>query len=412
MRQQEKGKVARVSFYFMRLLKISVGLFLRLRYRLVAEHLEVLGQVKPPYVVLPNHITTWDPFFVGLFMPAPVYNVTSDFQFRRRIMRLLHRLVGSIPKSKVIPDIETIKRILEVRRNKGIIGIYPEGMRTWDGHTAVTISQTAKLLKLLKIPVISVVMKGAYLSLPRWTKRSRRGRVTIAFTKLFDGADLKRLSLEEIQTRVDEALRHDEYAFQQEQMVPYRGSRPAENLELALFICPQCNAIGRLHSRGRRLTCLECNYSVWYNDYGFLQRRTGRLYFDTVRHWNLWQQERLEGEIVRSIEAGNREAIIEDHDLKMFVGYRTKPVRRRASGKLTLYPHLIDFSSTNGASMRFPLDDIDGINVQIGEHLEFYRRKVLYRFQSKDRSVSAYKWMCAIEILQRLSGPIPSQQAI
>lgn len=412
MSQQEKGKVARVSFYFMRLLKLSVGLFLRWRYRLVAEHLEVLRQVKPPYVVLPNHMTTWDPFFIGLFVPAPVYNVTSDYQFRRRIMRLLHRLVGSIPKSKVIPDIETVKRILEVRRNKGIIGIYPEGRRTWDGHTGDTVSQTAKLLKFLKIPVVTVVMKGAYLSLPRWTNRSRRGKVTVTFAKLFAGTELKHLSLEEIQTRVDVALRHDEYEFQQDQMVPYRCTRPAENLELALFICPQCDAIGHLRSRGHRLTCLECGYSVWYNDYGFLERKRGKLYFDTVRLWNLWQQTRLEGEITRRIAIGSREPILEDHDLKMFVGYRTKPVRRRASGSLALYSHLVDFSSTNGASMRFPLGDLDGINVQIGEHLEFYRRKVLYRFQSTGRTVSAYKWMCAIQILQRLSGRVSSQQAI
>lgn len=408
MAQREKGRVAAASLIMMRLLKISIGLFLRWRYRLVGENVEILYRTKPPYVILPNHITTWDPFFVGLFVPAPVYNVTSDFQFRRRIMRVLHRLVGSIPKSKVIPDIDTIKRILEVRANRGIIGIYPEGMRTWDGHTADTLSQTAKLLKFLKIPVISTVMKGAYLSLPRWTHRSRRGKVTVSFRRLFGGPELKSLSLEEIQDRIDKALRYDEYEYQREHMLPYRGVRPAENLELALFLCPQCETIGELKSRGRWLRCTHCGYAVRYNDYGFLERRAGKLYFTTVRDWNLWQQARLEEKIETHLMDGGGRSIMEDSGLTMYVGYRTKPVQKRSVGDIVLFPSAFEFKAENGNGMRFPLSEIDGVNVQIGERLEFYHRKVLYRFLSASRSISAFKWMSAVQILQRRLGLSPA----
>lgn len=396
----------------MRLLKLTIGLFLVLRYRIVAENLQIVKRLRPPYVLLPNHVTTWDPFFVGFYAPAPVYNVTTDFQFRRRIMRLLHRLVGSIPKSKVIPDIDTIKQIVEVKRHRGIIGIYPEGMRTWDGHTAETVSQTAKLLKFLKVPVIAVVIKGAYLSLPRWTQRPRIGRVTISFKQLFGGRDLKDLSLSEIQSKVDEALQHDEYEFQQKQMLAYRGSRPAENLELALFICPECHSIGNLRSRGHRLRCESCGYSVWYNSFGFLERRDGPLHFETVRDWNIWQQAQLEEEIKRRLRSADKRPILSDGELSLYVGYRTKPVRRRSTGRLSLYSDSIEFDPRHGTSQRFPLSEVDGINVQLGERLEFYHGRVLHRFVAGDRSTSAYKWMCAVQILKRLIGLSPAGAAI
>ncbi|HUX22751.1 MAG TPA: lysophospholipid acyltransferase family protein [Spirochaetia bacterium] len=412
MARRERGRVTRVSLIFVGLLKISLGLLLRFRYRLVTENLKILYRVKPPYVILPNHITTWDPFFIGTFVPGPVYNVTSDFQFRRRIMRMVHKLVGSIPKSKVIPDIETIKRIMEVRQKQGIIGIYPEGMRCWDGHTAETIAQTAKLLKFLKVPVISTVMKGAFLSLPRWSKHRRKGKVVITFGKLFSGPELARLSLGEIQGRIDEALRHDEYEYQQSQMLPYRCTRPAENLELVLFMCPSCESIGRLHSRGHRFHCEKCGYSVWYNDFGFLEPRKGELRFSTVRDWNLWQKERLEEVVAVSARGGGSETILSDHGLRMYVGYRTKPVRRRAVGEIRLETRELSFHPLKGEILRFPLGEIEGANVQIGECLEFYHGKVLYRFVSKERRVSGYKWMLAIEALQRQLGLSRPDEAI
>ena len=404
MAGKEKRRVTRVNSMFVGLLKISLGLFLRLRYRLEAVNLRVLYQIEPPYVILPNHITTWDPFFVGIFVPGAVYNVTSDFQFRRRIMRIVHKLVGSIPKSKVIPDIETIKRIMEVRRNRGIIGIYPEGMRSWDGHTAETIAQTAKLLKFLKIPVVSTVMKGAFLSLPRWSKNRRKGKVLIEFSRLFSGPDLKELSLSEIQERIDGALRYDEYEFQREHMIPYKCARPAEDLELVLFMCPKCETIGKLRSQGHRFRCSECGYRVWYNEFGFFERRNGSLPYDNVRDWNVWQKEKLELIIKEAVAGSSRVPILDDNELVLFVGYRAKPVRRRSVGGLQLGIDGIRFANQRGDTLYFPLAEIEGVNVQIGECLEFYHRKILYRFVSKDRSVSGYKWMVAVETLQRLSG--------
>jgi len=77
---------------------------------------------------------------VGYHIPDPVYWVTGDGNMRSSVMRVLLGLVGSIPKSKSIPDLETINWIVEViRKRKGVVGLFAEGQASWDGHTQTVI---------------------------------------------------------------------------------------------------------------------------------------------------------------------------------------------------------------------------------------------------------------------------------
>ncbi|HUZ18189.1 MAG TPA: lysophospholipid acyltransferase family protein [Spirochaetia bacterium] len=395
-------RASRANYLFNRFLKITLGLALRINYRVSIEHAEVLKAVSPPFVVLPNHFTTWDPFILGCYLPGPVHNVTTDGQFRSRIMRIVHSLVGSIPKSKVIPDIVTIKRIMDIKRRRGIIGIYPEGKRSWDGHTTDISIATAKLLKLLKIPVVVPITKGGYLSLPRWSSHHRRGKMIIDFSLLFRGDELRSLSVEEIHAQVIKALEYDEYAFQREHMIPYQCKRGAETVERTLFMCPACESIATLHSSGDEVACSSCGYRIRYDEHGFFRPVAGPVRFETVRDWNLWQQGRLESLLSRHVESRNTAEIFDDADQRLHVGYRTNPPRYRAAGRMTLYRDRIEFEGARGDNLTFPMEEIEGTNVQIGEHLEFYHRNILYRLTSRDRSLSAFKWMSAIEILKRL----------
>lgn len=395
-------RAVRASRLFNLFLKGTLGLFLKLRFNVTTVNHDIVRRLRPPFVVLPNHFTNWDPFILGYFLPGPVHNVTTDAVFRSRIMRVLHRLVGSIPKSKVIPDVETIKSILEIKRQRGIIGIYPEGKRSWDGHTTDISIATAKLLRLLKVPVVVAISKGAYLSLPRWTHQARRGRIFIDFSLLFDGDDLRSLPVDEIYGKIVHALEYDEFDFQRGQMFSYPASRPAENLELALFLCPRCEAIASMRSKGDEFRCTGCGYGVRYDEHGFFRAIEGPLRFDNAHAWNLWQQERLKLLLEGRLADGRKEPIFHDESLKLYVGYRVRPPKLRGRGSMALHPESVEFRSSGGEPFSFSIAEIEGINVQVGERLEFYYRNVLYRVAAEDSSVSAFKWMSAIDILKGL----------
>ncbi len=404
-------RVRRASRHFGAFLKLTLGRFLLNRYNVAGENLAVLRRLRPPYLLLANHFTTWDPFLLGCFIPVPVYNVTSDMQFRSAVMRFLLGLVGAIPKTKVVSDLGTVRKILAVVRVGGVVGIYPEGRRSWDGHTSAILFSTAKLVKVLRLPVVIAVMKGGYLSLPRWTRFRRRGRILFDFHLALSAAETRELSAGEVYRRMVDTIEHDEYEFQRSQMLPYRGRRAAERLELALFACPSCRAIGSLASSGRLFGCGRCGYRVRYNAYGFFEPRSGALRFATVRDWNLWQLGFLEEALSSAFARGDSAPVLAERNLLIQVGYRTRPLRRFHYGDMTLFLDRIEFKTLVHGTISFPIAEIAGINVQIQERLEFYFRGMLYRFHSGRRPVCGYLWMNAVEILQRLATGRSSSEA-
>ncbi len=397
-----KRYVPRNYRWFNKLLSYSFGLWLRgfFRIRCVGEA-QAMKQ-RPPFVVVANHVTILDPFMLGVLLKEPVYWITSDGNMRTRLMKALLRLVGSIPKSKVIPDIETIGWTVEViRKRGGVVGIFPEGQATWDGCTLPLIPSTAKLLKLLKVPVIGAVIKGGYLSLPRWTWARRRGLIEIEWKRLFEPEELKSLSAEDVLARLQSALAHDETAWEERERIPFRALRRAEHLELSIYTCPRCEAIGSLRSSGRRFYCVSCGMALRLDPH--LRIAGSRGYaapFPTIREWDRWQA----GAIRDSMRAAARgrlgKPLFSDSGAMLFRGYRLNPLRLLRTGTLVLFADRIELATILGERITFPLEKIEGINVLKRALLEFYVGRELYQIRFPFRHISSRKWMDAVTALQ------------
>lgn len=401
--QGRENRAIRTYRGFNKFLQHTLGRYLDARFNLVGEHLDVVERMSPPYLVLSNHMAFWDPFIISAFLPEPVSYVTSDNNFRNPVLRFLLSLVGAIPKSKFMSDYETVRHIFRIRDRGGIVGIFPEGRRSWDGHTMELLYATAKLVKLLRAPVLAVVFKGAFLSMPRWSPRIRKGRLTVSFSHLFDAADVRRMSVDEIYDGMTTALAYDEYAWQRRAMIPFRGRRRAENMEQCLFACPECGGIGTLRSLKNDFRCVACGFAAYYNVYGFLERREGPLHFDNVRDWNVWQLEYLRRSMAEKLEQEEDPELLVDGRTLLMRGYRRVRLRKLRAGSARLFRDRIEFDPVVTRPIVFPLHEVHGTNVQRGEKLEFYHREFVYRFNFMDRSVSSFKWLNAVSILRELT---------
>lgn len=402
-KQPRSVRKIKTSRSFNSFLRLTLGRWLVRRYNIRAENAELFGSLQAPYLILPNHMSFWDPFCTSTYVPDPVYYVTSDANFRSPVLRFLLGLVGSIPKTKQMSDLETIKHILRIRDAKGVVGIFPEGRRSWDGHTLPLLYSTAKLIKMLKIPVVTAVFKGAYLSLPRWTKRSRRGEVMLSFSLTLTAKECASLGADEIFDRITSALEFDEFAWQRGRMIPFRGTKPAENLELTLFACPACGGIGTLRSGGETLACTACGHAVRYTEYGFFEPGSGALHHDSVRSWNLWQQEHLARYIAERYAARDGLPVLRDGNTLLLTGYKSAPLKKAFFGEIVLYTDRIEFVPLRRPKLVFPLDQVAGMNVQNNERLEFYSGGTLFRFHFASRRVSSYKWVSACSALREIS---------
>lgn len=365
-------------------------------YRFFNEQIKAL---KPPYIIIANHTNFWDPFLLSMCIPSPVHFVTSDAYFRNPVLKFLLKYVGAIPKTKSVSDPQSIRYILSVAKSNGIIGIFAEGRRNWDGTTLPLLYPTAKLVKSLKMPVVSVLFKGACLSMPRWAGHTRKGELTMTCSQVFSSDEIKGLSVDEIYAGMTSSLSHDEYAWQRDRMIPYKGRRQAERMELFLFLCPECKSTVHMKSHHDILYCTKCNYSVRYDKYGFFKPVSGKLYFDNPREWNLWQIGVLESEIHSKNTQPGAGPLLEDVRVTAYRGGKSNHLELLHTGCLYLYFDKIVFKSPEGGITLFEITEIYGQNVQYNDQLEFYYKKVLYRFGGIHAPISAYKWVRALEIL-------------
>jgi 1-acyl-sn-glycerol-3-phosphate acyltransferase len=398
--------VPHAPFWFITVLRYTIGLGLKLRFRIRPVGTEIFKRIRPPYVIVPTHHGVLDPFMVGYFVPKAVYWVTSDGNMRSTIMRFLLGFAGSIPKSKSIPDLETIGWIVDViRKRKGVVGIFAEGTASWDGHTQAIIPSTAKLLKLLKVPVIAVLLKGSFSSQPRWSWNHRLGSMEIEFKLVMDGAQAKAGTPDEILSALTAAMEYDEEEWRVNHPVKYRGSGRAAWLELSLFMCPACGKVGTMRSRINRLSCTACGHAVRLSrDYKFQGIGTSKPLFKTIREWDLWQTDAF-GTLVRNPAKRADTPIFSDAGVVILKGYRMNALRRLRTGTMHMYPDRIALVTLRGESLEFPIAEIDGEGVLKQQLFEFYRGKDLYQFRFPKRSQSARKWLAAVTALKAVSPP-------
>lgn len=77
-----------------------------------------------------------------------------------------------------------------------------------------------------------------------------------------------------------------------------------------------------------------------------------------------------------------------------------QPLEKFQFGKIALFPDRLEFVGLSNEKIIFPIEEIQGANIQYNDQFEFYHNKILYRFIFKIHPTSAYKWVQAIRILQ------------
>ena len=101
----------------------------RIKYGITIEKFK--NQKKTPYLILLNHQTPFDQFFVGMSFKGPIYYLaTEDIFSNGFVSSLIKWLVAPIPITKQAGDVQAVKTCIRVAREGGPVCIAPEGPRT------------------------------------------------------------------------------------------------------------------------------------------------------------------------------------------------------------------------------------------------------------------------------------------
>ena len=423
---KDRSRKTHAPMWLHRILRSIFGPYFVWRYRSTAENQEIVDNLKPPYIVIPNHVMTFDPALVNYFVPVPIHYVASDANFRNPLFSFLLRQLGTIATSKLAGDLASLRFMVKTLREGKVIGIFAEGQRSWDGASLSIIPSTAKLVKIAKVPVLVSLLKGGYMSIPRWSFHGRRGRVVIEQKLAVTAEEAASLSAEEITARIEGALEHDDSEYQNEKRVAYVSKRPAESLQLTLFYCPNCESLNTMYSERRRFYCRSCDYHVQFTQYYRFKPMPGPgnppPHFATIRQWYLAQTDFLDRHLRDLVESGKEKELFADEKALLLTGYRLARMRKRALGRLSVHLDGLRFQPTKviggrrasraggsaedaGHDQFFPWAEVKALNVVYQDQLEFYFGKTLYVLQFPDHDVSAHKYELCGRMLAAIRSP-------
>jgi 1-acyl-sn-glycerol-3-phosphate acyltransferase len=365
-------------------------------------------KLKSPYLVLGNHIGYWDPFVTGNFLPRFTHFVSSDAAFRNPKIRFFLNGLGTIPKKKNIRDSKVIRDIAAVIAQGENVGIFPEAVRNWAGRTQPMDKSIAKLIKMLKVPVVVPLLKGMNLFNPRWSKKLRKARVTVEYNLLINAEEVERLSVDEIFEKLTQAIEHDEVEYQRKEMIKIRSNIRAEHISHTLYICPECSGIDTFRCKGNDFACETCGYDIHIDEYGFYERKSeGKLHYDNIRDWFEWEEEKMLRDVRALYDKQFEGIIFEDLNSEIYHSAGDIDLKFIGHADLKLYINRIevDFKAGN-EKLTFNFDDLKTINPQVHERLEIFYNNDTYRVIGSRPGVSALKWEVALNAVWKRMGQI------
>ena len=212
------------------------------------------------FLIVMNHQTSYDQFFVGMAFNQPVYYIaTEDIFSMGWISRLISFLIAPIPIKKQTTDLKAVKTCIRVAKEGGTIALAPEGNRTYSGRTVYIKPSIAKLAKALKLPIAVFRIEGGYGIQPRWSSDVRKGKMKAYVSKVIEPEEYKSLSEEELFEILEKELWVDEAKVDGE----YHSKTLAEYLERAIYVCPDCG-LSEFESHGDIIECKKCRKQIRY----------------------------------------------------------------------------------------------------------------------------------------------------
>ena len=119
---------------------------------------EVIGLENVPKegacIISPNHVSNWDPPFVGSYAGRVVCFMAKEELFRNPILGAVIRGVHGFPVKRGTADKTAIKNALKVLKDGGCLGIFPEGTRSKTGKLGKAESGVSVIAAMAKVPVI------------------------------------------------------------------------------------------------------------------------------------------------------------------------------------------------------------------------------------------------------------------
>ena len=356
-------------------LRWTLGVYSRLKYNIKIEKFK--QQQKRPYLILMNHQTAFDQFFVGLAFKGPIYYLASEDIFSKGfVSKLIKFLVEPIPIKKQTADIRAVLNCIKVSKEGGTIAIAPEGNRTYSGKTEYMNPSIVQMIRKLNVPVALYRIEGGYGVHPRWSDVVRRGKMRGYVARVLEPAEFAQMSDDELFAAISDTLYVNEAVADAE----FRHKRLAEYLERAIYVCPYCG-LSTFESHENIIECKKCGRKIEYMPTKQLRGVGFDFPFEFVSDWYDYQKDIVNG---LDVTAFCDVPIYRDEgQMSEVIVYESKKLLHKAA-QISLYGDRIVIEA-EGETYKFDFEQLGAVTVLGKNKLNIYIKDKLYQIKGSKR---------------------------
>jgi 1-acyl-sn-glycerol-3-phosphate acyltransferase len=145
------------------------------------EHIPESGSA----VLLSNHTSFLDSIILGVFPKRNIWFMAKNSEFKGPLLTWALRKARAFPVRRYTIDVQAVRNAIRIVQQGHVLGIYPEGERTWDNTLLPFRQGTIRLVLALGKPIIPVGISGAYELMPRWESSIKQSHVKIRIGEPF-----------------------------------------------------------------------------------------------------------------------------------------------------------------------------------------------------------------------------------
>lgn len=358
------------------IVRMVIKPFCRLKYGVRAERFRQQGD--RAYLILLNHQTPFDQFFVGVSFRGPVYYLaTEDIFSLGWVSDLIRWLVAPIPIRKQTTDIAAVKTCIKVAREGGTICIAPEGNRTYSGRTEYMNPAIAGLAKKMGLPIALYRIEGGYGAEPRWSDCTRKGKMRAYVSRVIEPEEYENLTAAELMALIEQGLYVDEAVADG----IFKSNKRAEFLERAMYVCPFCG-LSEFESHGNEIECKKCGRKILC---GEDKRLTGAGFdfpFQFVGQWYDYQKDfvnALDVSAYRDVPMYRDEARLSE-----VIVFKRKNVLR-PNARIALYGDRVVIDEGAHNALEFAFRNTSAVAVLGRNKLNIYHGNQVYQLKGGKR---------------------------
>ncbi len=350
--------------------------YIKWKYHIKIDKFKEQG--KRAYLVLLNHQTAFDQFFVATSFRGPVYYVaTEDIFSLGWVSNLIRYVVAPIPIRKQTTDAQAVMTCLRVAREGGTIAMAPEGNRTYHGKTVYINPAVAALAKKMKLPIAIYRIEGGYGIQPRWSDSVRKGKMRAGVREVIEPEEYQAMSNEELYERICRGLEVNENTVSGE----FHHKELAQYLERAIYVCPDCG-LSEFESSGDLVKCKQCGKQVRYLPTKELEGVDWNFPFRFVADWYDYQCDYVNR--LNTSDYVNAPLYRDQAKVSQVLVFKHKNVLRKQAD-IALYGNRMVLDEGKENELVIPFEEVYGAAVLGRNKLNIYHNEQVYQFKGGPR---------------------------